>query len=505
MRMSPTPKSTNLAKLTPPRLPPVLKRIRLFEQLDRLRASHRVIWIQGPPGAGKTTLISSYLQARKLKPLWYQLDEGDEDPGTWFHFLNVGMIHVAPRYKTPLPTLRVEYLPTVLTFTRRYFEQLYSRLKSSRVVIFDNYHEVHQDAPFHQLMNAALSIIPSHVTVIVLSRQPSPPALARLHAEQLLGVVNPEHLLLTLDETKAFAQLHRSSHGPQATAKTMQAIHEQTQGWVAGVVLLLCQHDFVAEPLVESNKASRPVVFDFLASEVLRTREKDKVDLLLQTAWFPSFTAWMATELTGQSTAERQLKALVRARYFTECRGGLEPVYQYHPLFRTFLRQQATDSWPCAQIENVQGSAAQILEQAGQMEEALTVYAEARKYDEVERVLLQGASQLMGEGRVTAIERWLQELPTRRRAANPWLRYWEASCQFVRNPNKCVPLFEGLCKEFEMTHDEKGKGLAWCGVIEGILYSYTDYRRLDPWIDRLLPRVMDIQNSLFPHRKLRHG
>jgi len=43
-----------LAKLTRPRLTDVLLRERLFRRLDDRR--HSVIWISGPPGAGKTTL-----------------------------------------------------------------------------------------------------------------------------------------------------------------------------------------------------------------------------------------------------------------------------------------------------------------------------------------------------------------------------------------------------------------------------------------------------------------
>ena len=42
-----------------------------------------------PPGAGKTTLASSYVDARELRHLWFQLDAGDADPATFFHYLGV--------------------------------------------------------------------------------------------------------------------------------------------------------------------------------------------------------------------------------------------------------------------------------------------------------------------------------------------------------------------------------------------------------------------------------
>jgi LuxR family maltose regulon positive regulatory protein len=128
----------SLAKITPPRLSGVYPRERLFKLLDEGRR-RPVVWICGLPGAGKTTLIASYLKARALRTLWYRLDEDDADPATLFYYLGVAAKQAAPRKKKPLPLFTPEYLKGLPAFTRRYFRDLYARLPQSFVVVFDNY------------------------------------------------------------------------------------------------------------------------------------------------------------------------------------------------------------------------------------------------------------------------------------------------------------------------------------------------------------------------------
>jgi hypothetical protein len=117
-----------MSKITRPILTGVFQRKRLFSLIDRLQ-KQPVIWVSGPPGCGKTTLVSSYLEARKIPCLWYQVDEGDADPATFFYYMGLAARKTSPRRRKPLPLLTPEYLQGIITFTQKYFEDLYSRLK----------------------------------------------------------------------------------------------------------------------------------------------------------------------------------------------------------------------------------------------------------------------------------------------------------------------------------------------------------------------------------------
>jgi len=106
----------------------VRDRERLFRQLDAARECPAV-WISGPPGAGKTSLAASYLKARRLPSIWYDVDSGDTDPASFFHHLT----QAAPRTRAKtaaLLTFAPEYLSELTAFTRRYFRAFFQRARS---------------------------------------------------------------------------------------------------------------------------------------------------------------------------------------------------------------------------------------------------------------------------------------------------------------------------------------------------------------------------------------
>src|SRR5262245_89381 len=85
-----TPRPALLGKLTRPRPVGALARERLFRALDRARR-HPAVWIAGPPGAGKTTLVSTYVETRRAPGLWYRIQADDADPATFFHYFGLAV------------------------------------------------------------------------------------------------------------------------------------------------------------------------------------------------------------------------------------------------------------------------------------------------------------------------------------------------------------------------------------------------------------------------------
>jgi len=135
------PQSRLPAKLARPRLYDAIDRTRLFERLDAQR-DRPLVWVAGPPGAGKTTLVTSCLARERAATLWYPLDEGDADAATFFSYLAQGARASTRKRKLNLPALTLEYLLDLPGFTRRYFRTLFDALPKTAALVLDAYEAV---------------------------------------------------------------------------------------------------------------------------------------------------------------------------------------------------------------------------------------------------------------------------------------------------------------------------------------------------------------------------
>ena len=486
----------SIAKITRPRLTAVYGRKRLFELLDQGRKKP-VVWISGPAGSGKTTLVGSYLDARKLPCLWYQVDEGDADIATFFYYLGLATKKVAPRIKRPLPLLTPEYLLGIPTFTRRFFENLYSRLSPPFVLVFDNYHDVPDQSPLNEVMQTGLSTIPEGITAVVISRAEPPPLFTRMLAGNTMQMIGWEELRLSAEESRAIALLHL---GEGRNDEAISWIHEKTGGWAAGLILLakLIKREAFDPQLL--NTVGSEQVFDYFANELFDKRANEVTrDFLLKTAILPKITPSVAERLTGNRDAGQILSELNRRNYFTEKRLGPELSYQYHPLFREFLQSRAEAAFTPTERAHLQAAAAELLEQAGQIEDAADLFRAAGDGQGLSRMIQRHAPVLVGQGRYRTLEQWLEHLPADMRETTPWLLYWKGMCRLPFDPAGARGDFEKAFALFKPGTDSVGLCLSWCGVIDSVYYEWGDFSPLDRWIAELrktieprLPRAQDI-------------
>ena len=472
-----------LAKITRPEFSGVFPRERLFTLLDTgLRRP--AVWISGPPGSGKTILVSSYIESRALPCLWYQVDCGDADAATFFYYMGLAAKKAVPRSRRPLLLFTPEYALGLPAFSRRYFEDLFGRLKTPFCLIFDNYQDVSDSTPFHEIIRHSVEVIPAGVHIIFLSRYEPPQPLVRMQANSM-EALGWDDLALTPEESREITCLKLER---RLSRKLTQDFYSKTSGWAMGLALMIEKAKKGVFDTKQLKAVVMDTVFDYFHSEVLAKLNADTRNFLLKTAILPAMDAHMAKRLTGIDHAGRILSSLNRNNYFIDGRfqhHHHEAVYQYHQLFREFLLYEAKDSFTPEELSLLWKQAALILSESGRFEDAFVLFRDSSEWEGIAGLVMENAAALVRQGRGRVLEEWIASLPPEMLDNRPWLQYWLGVCRLTFNPGDGRAWLEKAFLLFKEQGDAAGVYMSWSGVIDCLVCGLDNLRTIDHWIPLL--------------------
>ncbi len=471
-----------LAKLSRPRPHGSHARTRLFAILEE-GMRRPVVWITGPPGAGKTTLAATYLETRKRPAVWDQLDSGDGDPASFFYYLRQAVPRPGGRQREPLPLLTPEYRSDLTAFARRWWRELCARLPDL-LVVMDNYQEVPTASPLHRMLAAACEEIPEGANLLVLSRSAPPAEFSRLLASDRVAVLEWEDLRLDLEEARGIATARGSLDETE-----LQALYAHSNGWAAGFTLMRERLRRTGQVNRLGEILPRETVFDYFATQIFDEAPPETRETLIRTAVAPRFTVAMAQQLSGNPHAGELLSHLHAQHLFINCRSGSGLTYEYHALFRSFLLAQARTYYTPRGMAQLQAVAAGLLEQQGQLEDAVDLYLAAQTYDAAAALLLRHAESLLTTGRAQTLRDWIGGLPGEILERFPWLNYWSGACALPIHPATARGFFELAWARFGEQGDTLGEIRAAVGIIDSYYLERAEFAPLDPWIDRFFDRI----------------
>jgi ATP/maltotriose-dependent transcriptional regulator MalT/DNA-binding SARP family transcriptional activator len=482
-------KRTVSVKITRPGLSGPVERTRLFGILDA-GMQRPVTWLSSPAGSGKTTLVSSYLASRGSSCIWYQCDKGDSDPATFFYYMGLAARNAAPSRKAPLPLFRPEYLPGANTFARRYFEALYGRVadlpaaRSSPVargsgasfaIVLDNYQDVPSDSPFHDIIAGGLDTIPDGIRVIIVSRSDPPPQMARLAANGRVSLIGYDAVRFTFGESKELVR----EHIPGLDEGSIRTMHENAEGWAAGIILMLERTRLEGGVALSSPDTGYERVFDYFAGEIFDKADRGVQDFLLKTVFLPTLSVPLAERLTRTGHAGEVFSMLNRHNYFTERLSGDGRDYRFHPLFREFLLNRSKVRYGPDELAAIRKEAALLMEELGQIEDAARLYLDASEGQYLARMVIRHAREFLRQGRNRTVAEWIAGIPAEMAAGNPWLLYWKAMCSFPFDMPLAREVFEKALAAFKAADDAAGQYLCWARIVDTYGYELDEWRRLD--------------------------
>jgi len=471
-----------LAKLSPPRIKHAVPRPRLFETLDRETA----LWLYGPPGSGKTTLVASYLQQRRLKPLWYQVDSDDREPSTFFHFLGEAKAAVGSR-RAALPAVSTESRQDWAAYARRFARALMAALPDDTAMVFDNMQEGGE--VLDEILAAMVAEMVEPHRLVLISHRAPPASFVTALAKRQLAVMTADTLRFEPAETEAFARALGVSKS--ADVARMQ---ELTNGWAAGIVLLANQAG--TGLLADVAYHSQGQIQDYISRNVLDWIAERTLRVLESCAFFPDFDAALACAASGDADAGEQIAHLHRDGFFLEQRGtGAGKRYAMHSLLAEVLRNRAGLAGSTTR-QVAEATAGRLLLKAGQTEQGISLLLSAQAYGEAAPRILEIAKAMVTARREEQLAAWISSIPKEHLVEQPWLEpwleywlpwleYWRAIATASFDEFTARGVFETVYQRFQAKGDRLGMVLSAAAVLMAIDTGWRSYEGLAKWTDAL--------------------
>ena len=374
--------------------PPLFRRHARRPRLTRLldASTSQAILLTAPAGYGKTILAAEWVQGRE-DVVWYRATSGSADVAAFSAGLADVVAPLVPGAGERLKQ-RLRVADTPERAARPLAEILSEDLAawpSGALLIIDDYHLVTNSEPVEEFMDWLLILTPGlHVLVTTRSRPKWASARRVLYGE--VSEIDRGQLAMTTDEA-ALVLEGRSS-------EDVQALVEQAEGWPAliGLAALSAKHEIPTERVSEA-------LYRYFAEEVVRGLSEPEAQFMLCASIPPGFNEEIARTVIGVEHGADLIERLV-AEGLVQSTGVSR--MEFHPLLRSFLRQQLLSDQPDA-WRRLCDASIRHARRRGDWDDAFEIAVYSGQLPIATEILEQSASEFLAAGRVETLERWLEE------------------------------------------------------------------------------------------------
>lgn len=412
---------------------PALKhapRPRLFQLLDDgLRLGQRLTLLCAPAGYGKTTLVSEWIHARKLRAAWLSLDEGDNDPVRFLSYL-VAAIQAARPEVGEISTFQSSpgkpFEPALVSLVNEL-----ATLSDPLPIVLDDYHVI-RSQPIHDSLSYLIENLPPRIHFFISTRADPPLSNARWRARGFLSELRMSELRFTPEETALFLT---KSLGLSLEPVDISGLFNRTEGWAAGLQMAALALDAQASTRAEKDPSafirsftgSDRYILDYFVEEILQQQPEAILAFLEQTSILERLCGSLCQAVTGAESwrleaderfsqfpapisSRHILEFLERANLFIVPLDNQREWYRYHRLFADLLHQRLLLAQPEI-VPVLHQRASAWYEQCHYYDEAIRHAFVAGDAGRAARLIESTAESTLMRSEIATFMGWIEQLP----------------------------------------------------------------------------------------------
>ena len=412
------------AKIAVPQLPPELVvRAGLRADLDAASGADAAL-VCAPAGYGKTMLLADWAHAStgsdrsdRSDTAWVSLDRDDNDPKRLWTAVVAALAacpSVPPGSRLHAPWVwQPGAQPEFLAELSDAVQQLPRPIR----LILDDVHELVDPVALHGLQTL-LRNRPTGLQLVLSTRFDPPLSLPRLRLAGRLCELRADRLRFSPTETATL--LERS--GLRLTPTQVDALHQRTGGWVAGLRLaaLTLARTTDRDAFLDQFSGNDSSVADYLVGEVLSALPDDVREFLRVISISDPVPSGLAAQLSGREDAGSLLDRLAHQTSLLTATGHHRDTYRIQELLRTYLTADLQRQGPTRAAE-LHATAAHWWAGQDQPINALDHATRSRNPALLSELLHRFAVPLILTGDHAALRRALASMGAPGHRSDPWL------------------------------------------------------------------------------------
>jgi ATP/maltotriose-dependent transcriptional regulator MalT len=368
-----------------------------LEQLFELSGGE----VSGPAGSGKTSAVRSWTSRTRLADVvWLSIQQRHRD----------SKILTADLFDALLPADRQDVRPDdadaagSMSLLAGSVEHAGRRV----VLVIDDVHDL-DDAPSLDVVRNLRSADGEALRVLLVGRWIPSAGLDEQRRRGLLATCSAADLRLSPREN---AEIVRAAAGREVSDQDVDAVHQQTDGWALGAAVsgLLLRNSPLSMSSADVTHDGYGHFDEVMGDQVFDSIEPDIQQFLLDTCVLEAIDPALCCELTGRIDCEDVLRHLTRSNMFTEWIGGQRLTFQYHRVFRSWLRRRLERVAPGRSVE-LQRRAAHWCRANERHGEAIEYLLSAGDDPAAGEAIVEFGPRALGEGRYEALTGWIDRLP----------------------------------------------------------------------------------------------
>jgi len=322
----------------------VIPRSRLRKILESRITQFRLALVCAPAGYGKTVLLADWARASSLPVSWLSIAGEEQDGESFLRYLFAAWERVQPEIaKTSLGILLESNSPDIKAVLSAFLNAA-SQTQNHLIFVLDDFHLI-EDKGIHEVLVFLLDHLPSNLHFILAGRSEPPLPLARYRAHQQLLEIRTDELRCTREESAAFLN---QSMGFELSAVRIDSLHDDTEGWIAGLQLaalaLRSRPEGNDDPRLVSGQ--HRFIADYLAEDVLERLPVELQDFLMKTSILDRLCGALCEAVTWAKESQELLERLERDNLFLVPLDDQREWFRYHQLFADFLYQELNKRHP---------------------------------------------------------------------------------------------------------------------------------------------------------------